>query len=138
MGSCRGRCLLGAGGTIEVPANDHVPVAAPAKTLSNSIEASLSCPCNCTYVSRACCMSEDGIVAEDATQEIVTTQLPPNGTVCCDGTTGNFVTSSLQTDNVTKEDAMCVTGPDPINTRSEILGRTVDRKAVKGRSRKLW
>ncbi|KAL8855935.1 MAG: hypothetical protein Q9178_007449 [Gyalolechia marmorata] len=106
VGSCRGRCLLGAGGTIEVPANDHVPVAAPAKTLSNSIEASLSCPCNCTYVSRACCMSADGIVAEDATQEIVTTQLPPNGTVCCDGATGNFATSSLQTDNVTKEDAM--------------------------------
>ena len=137
VGSCRGRCLLGAGGTIEIPANDAVPVAAPAKTLSNTIEASLSCPCNCTYVSRACCLSGDGIVAEDATQEIVTTQLPPNGTVCCDGTTGNWVTSSIMTDEVTKADAMCP-GPRTINTRSEILGRNGDRQAVKGRSRKLW
>ncbi|KAI4287736.1 MAG: hypothetical protein L6R35_003006 [Caloplaca aegaea] len=137
VGSCRGRCLLGAGGTIEIPANDAVPVAAPAKTLSNTIEASLSCPCNCTYVSRACCLSGDGIVAEDAIQEIVTTQLPANGTLCCDATTGNWATSGTSIDEATKEDAMCA-GPRTINTRSEILGRTGNRKAVKGRSRKLW
>lgn len=139
VGTCRGRCLLGAAGTLEIPINDTVPVvAAPAKTLSHTVEASLSCPCNCTYVSHACCLSGDGMVAEDAGQEIVTTQLPPNGTVCCDGATGNWALSGFQTDEVSKEDAMCA-GQPAINTRSEIMGRSDDSRAIKGRrSRKLW
>ncbi|KAL8899967.1 MAG: hypothetical protein Q9207_005928 [Kuettlingeria erythrocarpa] len=137
VGSCRGRCLLGAGGTVEIPAHDAVPVAPPAKTLSHTLEASLSCPCNCTYVSRACCLSGDGIVAEDATQEIVTTQLPPNGTVCCDSATGNWAVSGVQTDEVSKAGAIC-DGSAIINTRSESSGRTGDGTAIKGRSRKLW
>lgn len=137
-GSCRGRCLLGAGGTIEIPTNDAVPIAEPGNKLANTIEASLSCPCNCTYVSHACCLSGDGIVAEDASQEMATTQLPPNGTVCCDSTTGDWTESSLMTDEPTKELAICGTAPDPINTRSKIVGMTGDRRAIKGRSRKLW
>ncbi|KAL8924953.1 MAG: hypothetical protein Q9208_003836 [Pyrenodesmia sp. 3 TL-2023] len=140
VGTCRGRCLLGAGGTLEIPINDNVPpVAAPAKTLSHTVEASLSCPCNCTYVSHACCLSGDGMVAEDAGQEIVTTQLPPNGSVCCDAATGNWAVSGVQTDTVSKEGAMCATGPATINTRSEGLDRAGDGgRAIKGRSRKLW
>ncbi|KAI4237333.1 MAG: hypothetical protein LQ349_001917, partial [Xanthoria aureola] len=101
VGACRGRCLLGAQGTLEIPINDTVPViAAPANTLSHSIEASLSCPCNCTYVSHACCLSGDGIVAEDASQEIVTTQLPPNGSTCCDGETGKWAATKVEVDTV--------------------------------------
>ncbi|KAI4140938.1 MAG: hypothetical protein L6R39_005586 [Caloplaca ligustica] len=138
VGSCRGRCLLGAGGTLEIPINGTVPMAAPAKILSHTIEASLSCPCNCTYVSHACCLSGDGIVAEDASQEIVTTQLPPNGTVCCDSTTGNWAVSGVQTDEVSKEDAICSAGSSVINSRSKISGRTGDIRAMKGRSLKLW
>lgn len=141
VGSCRGRCLLGAGGTVEIPVNDTVPIAPPAKTLSHSLEASLSCPCNCTYVSRACCLSGDGMVAEDATQEIVTTQLPPNGSVCCDSATGIWAAAGVVSDEVAKEFAICsaeTSGAKTINTRSKIWGRTGDGTAVKGRSRKLW
>ena len=78
IGSCRGRCLMGTDGTVEVPASDKasdyiMPVVPAPNTLPSSTEASLTCPCNCTYVSRACCMSSDGIVVEDSTEALPAT-----------------------------------------------------------------
>ena len=49
----------------------------------------LNCPCNCTYVSAACCLSS--IVWEDASQQIQMGPLPANATVRCDASTGGWV-----------------------------------------------
>ncbi|KAL8669436.1 MAG: hypothetical protein Q9168_005971 [Polycauliona sp. 1 TL-2023] len=108
-GHCHGRCILGANDTVEIPSSDTAPIAPFANTLSMTLEPSLSCPCNCTYVSHACCLSADGIVAESAPQEIITTQLPPNSSVCCDGNTGIFAERSVVVNSVSKENALCPT-----------------------------
>ena len=81
--NCRDRCLLDANGTLEIAATiDTVD--------TNPTVPDLVCPCNCTYVSYACCLSPTGIVLEDLGEKIETTIQPPNGTVCCDGRTGGW------------------------------------------------
>ena len=55
-------------------------------------------PCNCTYVSAACVLSTTGIVYEDASAKIDTVVGAPNGTVCCDGTTGLWRNSTVVRD----------------------------------------
>ena len=108
---CRGRCLLGVNGTFEIPSNTTAePIAAPAPFITNQLagilEESKVCPCNCTYVSHACCLSPDGIVFEDRGQKVHTAIQPPNGTVCCDGATGNWTQAPVQRDTPPK-DPMC-------------------------------
>ena len=49
----------------------------------------LYCPCNCTYVSAACCLSP--IVYEDPSLQIPMDPLPANSSVCCDPNSGLFL-----------------------------------------------
>ena len=53
--------------------------------------APLNCPCNCTYVSAACCLSGSGIVYEDPSMQIHMDPLPANATVCCNERTGHWL-----------------------------------------------
>ena len=54
------------------------------------------CPCNCTYISEACCLSP--IVHEDASvKRIPLDALPPDSPVCCDPVSGEWLpTASLE------------------------------------------
>ena len=54
----------------------------------------LYCPCNCTYTSAACCLSQTGIVWEDPSKQIVMAPMPNNATVCCDSNNGRWVLKS--------------------------------------------
>lgn len=85
-GVCRSRCLLEANGTLAIPnsTTDSLPI--PAVDLSSS---PLTCICNCTYASRGCCLSTDGIVWEDTSQKAKTILFGPEDT-CCDHKTGNW------------------------------------------------
>lgn len=53
----------------------------------------LACPCNCTYVSKACCSSTSGLVYEALSLRLGAL-MPPNGTAnataTCDVATGKF------------------------------------------------
>ena len=49
----------------------------------------LMCPCNCTYVSKACCSSTSGIVYESAASKLGALQ-PPNNSMVCNSTTGDM------------------------------------------------
>ena len=53
----------------------------------------ISCPCNCTYVSKACCISQSGIVHE--TPELNLGVLaPPEANLTCSNITGQFKVKS--------------------------------------------
>ena len=82
---CRGRCTLDINGTLHVPANSTINSSPSVNAASSPM---LVGPCNCTYVSEACVLSETGIVYEDPSAKINAVVGAPNGTVCCDGTTG--------------------------------------------------
>ena len=56
--------------------------------------APLNCPCNCTYVSAACCLSQNGIVYEDPSMQIPMDPLPGNATICCNERTGHWIWKS--------------------------------------------
>ena len=88
---CRGRCLLDANGTFEVTNTVDAP-------FQNPISSEFTCPCNCTYISRACCLSQTKIVWEDPSEKINTVLQAPNATVCCDATTGKW--AALQENQV--------------------------------------
>ena len=49
----------------------------------------LICPCNCTYVSAACCLSR--IVWEDPEYQVKMDPLPVNTTVCCNVSSGEWL-----------------------------------------------
>lgn len=51
--------------------------------------ADLACPCNCAYVSRACCRSATGVVHEAPASKLGILEAP-NSSLVCDGTTGRF------------------------------------------------
>ena len=51
----------------------------------------LICPCNCTYVSPACCLSSNLTVYEDVSEKANLILFGKNGT-CCDHVTGNWTT----------------------------------------------
>lgn len=55
-----------------------------------------ACPCNCTYVSPACCLLGSGLVWEDVAEKLPMTVQAPNGSVCCDETTGKWRNSSTR------------------------------------------
>lgn len=63
----------------------------------------LNCPCNCTYVSSACCLSD--LVWEDPSFQIVMASPPANATVSCDEGSGEWV-SKTKTAGVHTADAV--------------------------------
>ena len=56
----------------------------------------LYCPCNCTYVSAACCLSQTRLVWEEPSEQLQTRPLPNNATVCCDLNSGKWVSKSTK------------------------------------------
>lgn len=92
--ACRGRCMLDANGTLDVLANTTTTGPEPDSVMPPMLVG----PCNCTYVSAACVLSTTGIVYEDPSAKIDTVVGAPNGTVCCDATTGLWTNSTVQRD----------------------------------------
>ena len=92
--SCRGRCLLDSNGTFNILANTTATGPEPDSAMAPMLVG----PCNCTYVSAACVLSETGIVYEDPSAKINTVLGAPNGSVCCDGTTGLWRQSAVLRD----------------------------------------
>ncbi len=92
--TCRGRCMLDTNGTLNVLANTTSTGPQPDSVMAPMLVS----PCNCTYVSAACALSTTGIVYEDPSAKIDTVVGAPNGTVCCDGTTGLWRDSPVQRD----------------------------------------
>ena len=88
--ACRGRCLLAntTGDNATYSNTTFEIMDQPDQTPTTDFGA-LECPCNCTYVSPACCLSTDGIVYEDAlARSQISVQAPPDTGFCCDTTTG--------------------------------------------------
>ena len=92
--TCRGRCFLDTNGTLDILANTTTAGPEPDSVMPPMLVG----PCNCTYVSAACVLSTTGIVYEDPSAKITTVVGAPNGTVCCDGTTGLWKTSPVARD----------------------------------------
>ena len=60
-----------------------------APSLSGGTNTGLACPCNCTYVSKACCLSDSGTVYEAPNLKLGALH-PPNSSMICDPTSGQF------------------------------------------------
>ena len=60
-----------------------------APNLSGSNDTRLVCPCNCTYVSKACCFSKSGVVHEAPNLKLGALH-PPNSSMVCNSTSGQF------------------------------------------------
>lgn len=103
---CRGRCVLNANGTLEVAGtsdNTTFTSATVNMTIGDSTTfgpsiTDLACPCNCTYVSKACCLSLTGRVYEDPVLRTDTIVQAPNSSVCCDHQTGNWTQTAVTRD----------------------------------------
>ena len=78
--------------------NDSVPTPqlGPASQILPDPGASfLNCPCNCTYVSSACCLSDQ--VWEDPIFRFVMASPPTNATVSCDQGSGDWISKTTTT-----------------------------------------
>lgn len=91
ISNCRGRCLIDGNGTVEIAAT-------PTNTSSTAELSGMTCPCNCTYVSEACCLSTTGVVFEDLSKKVNTTLQAPNNSVCCDHQTGQWANTTVLRD----------------------------------------
>lgn len=109
-GNCRGRCLL-------TNTTANATTATNGTTWTNTTleilarpdqpypDLALECPCNCTYVSPACCLSVNGVVFEDASEKSEVGVRAPNASVCCDGVTGGWVKMAGVRDGVVGDPA---------------------------------
>ncbi|CAD6590182.1 MAG: hypothetical protein ASARMPREDX12_004218 [Alectoria sarmentosa] len=95
--TCRGRCFLDTNGTLDILANTTTSGTTGPEP-DSIMPPMLVGPCNCTYVSAACVLSTTGVVYEDPSAKINTVVGAPNGTVCCDGTTGLWRNSTVVRD----------------------------------------
>ena len=66
-------------------------------TLTPESTAGLACPCNCTYVSKACCESPSGFVYEAPGLRLGSLQAP-SVELTCDAMTGDFQASNMTLD----------------------------------------
>ena len=120
--ACRGRCLVEGNGTLEIPA---AALAAPDNTSSTFNFSATACPCNCTYVSAACCLSPTGMVFEDPVLKINTTVQAPNGSVCCDHQTGKWANATVLRDEP-QSDPSCETVGQSRNQSATGGGGTIN------------
>ena len=92
-------------------------------TLTQDGGMDLACPCNCTYVSKACCNSLSGMVYEAPELRLGSVQAP-SANLTCNATTGDF-----QVSNVTLN---VVLTPRELSERSELnaLGSLTDFNGV--------
>ena len=85
-------------GLIDIdPINTTQPDFAINNTLTEAGSTDFACPCNCTYVSKACCNSPTGIVYE-APDLRLGSVLAPSANLTCDTMTGEFQASNKTTD----------------------------------------
>ena len=68
------------------------PKGLPAPQSPTQTSPILTCPCNCTYVSAACCISRT--VWEDPSMQIKMQPLPANASASCDAASGLWVRNS--------------------------------------------
>ena len=61
-------------------------------TLAGQPPPILYCPCNCTYVSAACCLSRT--VWEEPSKSVLMKPPPSDATVCCDTSSGKWLPKS--------------------------------------------
>ena len=89
-------------------------------TLTEEGRVDLACPCNCTYVSKACCNSISGIVYEAPELRLGSVQAP-SANLTCNATTGDFQASNVTLDVV-------LTPRETVSERSEAnaLGSLTD------------
>ena len=87
-------------GVLEIDSvNATQPAFAANSTLAGESSTDLACPCNCTYVSKACCNSPAGIVYEAPDLKLGSV-LAPSANLTCDPTTGEFQASNKNTDTM--------------------------------------
>ena len=85
-------------GVLEIdPVNATQPAFVANSTLAGESGMDLACPCNCTYVSKACCSSPAGIVYEAPDLKLGSV-LAPSANLTCDPTTGEFQASNKNID----------------------------------------
>lgn len=84
-GSGRGLVEIGFNSTSSSNSTGALPLLA--QSLGNLT--GMACPCNCTYVSDACCSSVSGIVYETASFKLGVLE-PPDSQTFCNTTTGEF------------------------------------------------
>lgn len=99
---------LGVGrGLLEInSANANQSASSINDTLMTESSTDIACPCNCTYVSKACCNSPSGVVYEAPELRLGSLQGPSNMT--CNATTGE-----LQVSNMTLDVMLTTRGLDP-------------------------
>ena len=97
--ACRGRCLLDDDGILRIPAELNTQ-------MSNLTVTELSCPCNCTYVSKGCCLSQTDVVWEDPVEKAATIMWRPNETICCSQETGKWISAVGEMDS-SSSNPMC-------------------------------
>ena len=95
---CRKRCLSDSHNT--TTSNISLGLVAPSSMVGDAsartlIPAELVCPCNCTYISHACCLSQTKIVGVDMSQKVNISVQPPNGTAYCNTTIGLWTSASI-------------------------------------------
>ena len=66
-------------------------------TLMEDAKIDLACPCNCTYVSKACCNSTSGIIYEAPELRLGSVQAP-SANLTCNPMTGDFQASNATLD----------------------------------------
>lgn len=71
--------------------NATQPASFDNRTFTETSLGDVACPCNCTYVSKACCNSPAGIVHEAVDLKLGSVQAP-SVNVTCNRTTGDFQT----------------------------------------------
>ena len=88
---CRKRCLFDSNNT--TTSNSTLEMVAPLLAGVNAssptlLSAEMVCPCNCTYISHACCLSRTNMVWADTSQQVNISVKAPNGTAYCNTSTG--------------------------------------------------
>lgn len=83
---------------------------------------SLFCPCNCTYVSMACCGSQH--VIEDSQFRINMTLPPENSTMTCDTSGGGWTSTTSETSMPTATQSVKVT--EDTNTADHLASKLAD------------
>ena len=113
----RRRFILETNGTLAIASGKTIPGANDSVASDGGLEllpddltqypsTLLFCPCNCTYVSYACCLSLNGLVYEDASAKANLTLSGPPGQ-CCDSTTGNWTAVNGETRRDPSRNTVC-------------------------------
>lgn len=89
-----GRCLL-ANTTNDDTMYNNVTLEILPRPNATIPNGAIECPCNCTYVSPACCLSTNGILWEPPIAKSDTNMQAPNSTTCCDTTTGKWKNTKM-------------------------------------------